>query len=83
MAPDGSLSGQRDSPPVDGTYPATLWLPGEVVAGTYEVPVRADAAPGEHRLEVGMYVAETGARLPIVGTSDDTIFLQTVTVTGP
>jgi hypothetical protein len=83
VAPDGSLSGQRDSPPLDGTYPTILWLPGEVVTDTYEIPVRADAPPGAHRLAVGMYVAETGARLLIADTADDAVFLQAVVVISP
>jgi 4-amino-4-deoxy-L-arabinose transferase-like glycosyltransferase len=83
LASDGSMTGQRDSYPVGGAYPTTLWVAGEVVADVYEIPVRADAAPGVHRLEVGMYVAETGARLPIAGASDDAIVLQAVAVAGP
>jgi hypothetical protein len=83
LAPDGSLTGQRDNPPAGGTYPTNLWLAGEVVADVYEIPIRADAAPGAHRLAVGMYVAETGARLPIDETSDDAVLLQEVTVTRP
>jgi hypothetical protein len=83
VAPDDTLSGQRDSPPLDGTYPTTLWLPGEVMADIYEIPVRADTPPGVHRLTVGMYVAETGARLLIADTSDDAVFLQPVAVITP
>ncbi len=91
LAPDGSMSGQRDNQPVSGSYPTNLWVAGEVVADVYAISIRADAAPGAHRLEVGMYVAETGARLPargeqgrtIAGTPDDAILLQTVSVTGP
>jgi hypothetical protein len=81
LAPDGSMTGQRDGQPVGGTYPTSLWLPGEVVSDVYEIPVRADAAPGAHRLEVGMYVTETGARLPVEGRSDNAVILQTVSVT--
>jgi 4-amino-4-deoxy-L-arabinose transferase-like glycosyltransferase len=80
VAPDGSMTGQRDNPPVGGTYPTNLWLAGEVVADVYEIAVSADAAPGEHCLEAGMYVAETGVRLPVRGTSDDAILLQTITI---
>ncbi|MBE9508965.1 MAG: hypothetical protein IMY86_13065, partial [Chloroflexi bacterium] len=83
LAPDGSMTGQRDNYPVGGTYPTDLWLSGEVVTDVYEIPIRADAAPGEHRLEVGMYVAETGARLAVGTTPGDAVVLQTVTVTGP
>ncbi len=80
VAPDSSMSGQRDNPPVNGAYPTTLWVAGEVVADTYTIAVRPDAAPGTHRLEVGMYVAESGARLPVAGTTDNAIFLQMITV---
>jgi len=83
LAPDGSMTGQWDSHPVGGAYPTDLWLAGEVVTDVREIPVRAGAAAGAHRLEVGMYVAETGARLPLIGTPDDAVVLQTVTVTGP
>jgi hypothetical protein len=81
LAPDGSMTGQQDNRPVGGSYPTNLWLAGEVVTDVYEIPVRADAAPGEHRLEVGMYVAETGARLPVTDTTQDAVFLQTIIVT--
>jgi hypothetical protein len=80
VAPDGSMTGQRDSLPVGGSYPTNLWLAGEVVADTYEIEVSAETAPGEHVLEVGMYVAETGARLPVTGSAADSVVLQTITV---
>jgi hypothetical protein len=83
LAPDGSLTGQQDNPPAGGTYPTNLWLAGEVVADVYEIPIRAGAAPGAHRLAVGMYVAETGVRLPIDETSEDAVLLREVTVTRP
>jgi 4-amino-4-deoxy-L-arabinose transferase-like glycosyltransferase len=81
VAPDGAMAGQRDNLPVGGSYPTDLWVTGEVVADVYEIPVAADAVPGEHVLEVGMYVAETGARLPVVGTSTDAVVLQTIVIT--
>jgi hypothetical protein len=81
LAPDGSMTGQRDGQPVDGSYPTSLWLPGEIVQDVYEIPVRLDAAPGEQRLEVGMYVAQTGTRLPVESLADDAVTLQAVTVT--
>ena len=83
VGPDGTLSGQQDNPPVGGTYPTNLWLAGEVVADVYGVEVGTDAAPGAHRLEVGMYVAETGMRLPVDGTDEDAVVLQTVVVMEP
>ncbi len=79
LAPDGTTTGQRDSHPVNGTYPTSLWMAGEVVTDVYEIPIRADAAPGAQWLEVGMYVAETGDRLS-TGTPHDAIGLQTITL---
>ena len=81
VAPDGSISGQKDNPPINGSYPTDLWLPGEVVVDAYEIPIVAGAVPGEHVLEVGMYIAETGARLPVVGTAADAVILQTIIIT--
>jgi hypothetical protein len=78
VAPDGSISGQKDNPPVGGSYPTDLWLSDEVVVDVYEIPISADAVPGGHVLQVGMYIAETGARLPVLGTSADAITLQEV-----
>ena len=83
VGPDGTLSGQQDNPPVGGTYPTNLWLAGEVVADVYEIEVNTDATPGAHRLEVGMYVAETGTRLSVDGTDEDAVAAQTVVVTEP
>jgi hypothetical protein len=80
LAPDGAMTGQRDAQPFGGSYPTSLWLPGEVVSDVYDIPVRPDAAPGEHRLEVGMYVAQTGTRLSIEGRPGDAVTLQTVSI---
>jgi hypothetical protein len=80
VAADGTPAGQQDNPPVGGSYPTNLWLSSEVVVDTYEILVRADATPGEHVLEVGLYIAETGARLPVLGESTDAATLQIVTI---
>jgi len=59
--------GQKDDVPVQGTYPTTGWLPGEVITDTYAIAVRSDAPPGEYLLEVGMYDPSSGERLPVLG----------------
>ena len=70
--------------PGDGTLPTTGWLPGEVILDQYEVPVQPDAPPGQYVIEVGMYQAETGQRLPIINQKgqvvDDRVLLEKVTV---
>ncbi|MEA3408109.1 MAG: glycosyltransferase family 39 protein [Chloroflexota bacterium] len=59
------IRGQRDSIPVGGQRPTTGWAAGEVIVDAYELPVDESAAPGGHRIEVGMYDGATGERLPM------------------
>ncbi len=58
--------GQKDNVPKAGTYPTTLWVEGEVVADEYEIVVKPDAPPGQYVIEVGMYLAQSGQRLPVL-----------------
>ncbi len=60
----GALWAQKDNPPQGGRYPTTGWLEGEVVRDEYEIPLPSDTPPGLYLIEVGMYQAETGERLP-------------------
>ena len=62
---DGNIWGQRDNIPVRGTYPTTGWVEGEVITDEYEIAVRPDAPPGEYHIEVGLYDAVSGQRLPV------------------
>ena len=65
--------GQKDNIPVQSTYPTTGWLPGEVIVDHYEIPVRKDAPPGLYRIEIGLYDAATGIRLPVVNPADQAL----------
>jgi hypothetical protein len=84
LGSDGHVWGQKDSVPLQGSYPTTAWLSGEVVVDPYVIEVPADAPPGEYVLEVGMYVAATGDRLPVLNASgqhvDDRVLLLSVRV---
>ena len=59
------LWGQKDNMPLEGTYPTSHWLENEVVVDSYAISVQLDAPPGLYRVEVGMYLLETGQRLPV------------------
>jgi len=64
---DELILGQRDMYPGQGTYPTSLWSPGEIVADTYAVPISPTAmTPGEALFAVGLYNLQTGERLPVV-----------------
>lgn len=61
---DGPPFAQDDSPPRRGTYPTSFWAPGEVVTDTHFLRVPTDLPAGEYSLVTGMYLLETGERLP-------------------
>ncbi len=63
---ENRIWGQRDSVPGNGTLPTTGWVKREVIADEYEFTVRPDAPPGEYLIEVGLYDAQTGQRLPVL-----------------
>jgi hypothetical protein len=67
---EGRLWGQKDNPPVDGFYPTSQWKEGEIVRDPYDIDISPDAPLGEYRIEMGMYLAETGERLPVVDPSE-------------
>jgi len=58
---------QKDSQPQGGESPTSGWEPGQVVEDRYELRVYPEAPPGVYDVEVGMYLAETGKRLPLAG----------------
>lgn len=83
----GQAWGQKDSPPMGGGYPTTLWAAGEVVSDEYVIPVGDDAPAGEYMIEVGMYLLETGERLSVLDGEGqivgDRVLLGPVTVESP
>jgi hypothetical protein len=61
---------------MNGTYPTTLWQPGEFVHDVYTLSLPPDLPAGDYVLEVGLYLADTGARLPVVGNGDHVVLSQ-------
>lgn len=58
FGPDGGQVFQVDSQhPVMGTYPTSLWSPGEIVGDYYEIPLSPDTVPGTYRWGVILYRA--------------------------
>jgi hypothetical protein len=60
----GNLAGQADSPPAGGAYPTSLWETGETIVDERLLP---DLPAGRYFLQVGLYRADTGERLPAAG----------------
>jgi hypothetical protein len=62
----GALLAQHDSQPRGGEYPTSVWDPGEVVADQHEVTLPVDLPEGDYDVVVGLYVADSGERLPVL-----------------
>ncbi|MCX7855623.1 MAG: hypothetical protein N2556_06575, partial [Anaerolineae bacterium] len=60
----GAILTQVDEMPAHGTYPTSLWMAGEVVRDEHTLVLPA-LASGAYSLRVGLYVKETGRRLPV------------------
>ena len=54
---------QRDGEPAGGSLPTLDWQEGEVVNDNHSLPLPPGTPPGDYRLIVALYDAETGARL--------------------
>ena len=65
LGPDGQAAAQDDGPPVEGDYPTSVWAPGETVIDRRSIRLEG-LSSGTYRLRVGMYVLESGRRLPTV-----------------
>ncbi len=65
-ATDNFLWGQQDNEPVNAQRPTTVWVPGTIIADTYNIPLAADAPPGQYHIELGMYGLVDGVRLPVL-----------------
>jgi hypothetical protein len=57
-------------------YPTTLWQLASLSAIWHTLGLPLDLPPGDYALEVGLYLADTGARLPVVGNGDHVVLSQ-------
>jgi hypothetical protein len=62
---DDWISGQHDSPPGDGAFPTSSWLPGEVVTDPHLITIDPNTAVGVSKIGVGLYIPSTGERLSV------------------
>lgn len=62
----GQIVTQDDSEPARGNRPTSTWTAGEVIADAHALTLPADAAPGEYRVLVGLYLPEANERVPVV-----------------
>jgi hypothetical protein len=83
VGPDGVLS-QVDAVPAGWQRPTTGWVPGEVIADSYRLPIPGDAPAVTYALIAGMYEEETMNRLRVLdeqgGVLGDHVVLDEIVV---
>ena len=84
LAPDGTLKGQIDVWPRDGTLPTSAWREGETIEDRYLMYVAEDAPPGDYQVWIGWYLLGTMQRLPVLDAQgqavDDKLALPGLTI---
>ncbi|MBN1994178.1 MAG: hypothetical protein JW953_15880 [Anaerolineae bacterium] len=75
---NGEVVAQVDRPPTGEVYPTSLWEPGEIIPDEIQLALPASLPPGDYTIATGMYNFATGARLPVAGSTDDSIILFVV-----
>lgn len=64
-ATNSTVWAQQDRQPGNGTYATDEWRAGERIVEHFDLKIPAQAMPGVYRVQVGMYLLETGERLPL------------------
>jgi hypothetical protein len=75
----GETIAQNDNLPTNGLYPTSLWDPQETIKDDFSVPIE-QLSTGRYQLVVGLYDRATGERLPVKGSANGEILLETFEV---
>lgn len=75
----GTITAQRDLPPLDGSLPTTQWKTGDLIRDDQDLALPANIPNGTYQLVVGMYDPKT-----LVAINDSgPITLGTITISPP
>ena len=69
----GKLLAQADSRPQGYASNTNRWIPGQVVADRFEVPLPPDVPPGRYQVRVGLYNEADGQRLPVLDAAGEPV----------
>jgi mannosyltransferase len=82
-ATGGPVWAQDDSYPLQGGHPTSRWIAGQTVPDRHPLELPASMPAGTYQVEVGLYDASTGARVPVDVVSEDRILIEEVSVAAP
>jgi len=81
------LWAQMDSQPQGGAAPTSSWQVGQMTEDHYDLTIKPDTPPDVYDIEVGLYLAATGARLGVLDEGgrllDNRVLLSKVRVVNP
>ncbi len=67
--------------PARGAFPTVYWNPGDALRDTVRVSIRADAAPGEYAVHIGLYpYGKPRDRLEIAASGESSVIIGAVEV---
>lgn len=74
-----NIVAQADRPPLGELAATDVWQPGDIVRDPVRLQLPPDLPRGEYAVRVGLFLRETGARLPVTGApaTDDALELAT------
>ncbi|MDF1512748.1 MAG: hypothetical protein P1S60_02945 [Anaerolineae bacterium] len=78
---NGYMVTAHDTMPQNDLAPTTCWTSGDIVTDTHSLTLPENLKPGRYTLLTGLYILDTGERLPIEGpttTPHNTVILTTV-----
>ena len=67
MDESGEIVTQVDQKPVGGLVATEVWQEGDIIRDPLSIPLPSDLPPGTYELHLGVYLRETGERLPVSG----------------
>ena len=74
----GEFISQLDRQPLDGRYPTSYWLPGQVITDVMAIALPPGTSP--HQVNIGMYTLPTVQRLPVTGTQGEPVTNDVITL---
>ncbi len=78
----GALVAQIDRQPLSGLAATSAWQPADLIRDPLSLPLPDGLDPGEYQLLLGLYLRQTGERLPLSGApaQDNALLLDTLMI---
>jgi hypothetical protein len=82
-ASGGPVWAQDDAAPLQGGHPTSRWQLDQTVPDRHILSLPVNLPAGTYPIEIGLYDASTGVRVPVDVSNEDRILLEDVKVLAP